>query len=129
MESPVQISFKGFDGSDSLRALVGHRAERLERFFDRITHCQVVVEQPDRHGHKGGHYDVRIHVGLPGHELVVDHAPGRRERHLHAEPAVRDAFDAMEKQVRAWVERVRGDVKTHDRQALEGPEASTMRAP
>lgn len=118
MESPLQLSFKEMDASPSIEALVKQRVARLEKFYDRITRCHVVIEQPDRHQRKGRHYEVRIHVGVPEHELVVDHDPGRRERHERPEPAVRDAFDAMEKQLKAWLQQVRGDVKTHEEQEV-----------
>jgi ribosome-associated translation inhibitor RaiA len=119
MESPLQVSYKGFEPSESVQALIERRAGDLERVFDRITRCLVVVEQPHQRRRTGSAYTVRIHLGVPGHELVVDRGPGRNERHVEAHPAIRDAFDAMEKQLRTWVSRVRLDIKTHD----EAPEA------
>lgn len=118
MESPLQVSFKGFEPSAALRALIERRAAALERVCDRITRCQVVVEQPHLRRRTGNRFRVRIHLGVPGHELVVDREPGRNERHVDAQPTVRDAFDALEKQLTTWIERVRLDVKTHEAQPV-----------
>ena len=43
MELPLQITFRHMDTSDAVAA-VRERAEELERFFDRIMSCRVVVE-------------------------------------------------------------------------------------
>ena len=113
METELQTSYRGFEPSEKLQHLVQQRAADLGRFYDKITRCQVVISQPDRTHQKGGHFDVRIHLGVPGDELIVDSTPGRHERHTHAEPAARDAFDAMEKQLTKWLEKVRGKTKQH----------------
>jgi cold shock CspA family protein/ribosome-associated translation inhibitor RaiA len=114
MESPLQVTFKNMATSEALEALIEDRVVHLERLYDKITRCHVVVEQPDRHQGQGRHFRVRIHLGVPGHELVVDHDPGRRERHVDAAPAVRDAFKALEKQLKTWLAKVRDDVKRHE---------------
>jgi ribosome-associated translation inhibitor RaiA/cold shock CspA family protein len=114
MQSPLELSFKEMPHSDALEALVRQRVARLERFYDKITHCYVVIEPAHRNQRKGVHYEVRVHVGVPAHELIVDRQPGRLERHERPDAAVRDAFDAMEKQLKGWIQQVRGDVKTHE---------------
>lgn len=120
MESPVHISFKNIEASDALRQLIEERVGNLERVYGQITRCDVVVEQPDRHHTKGGHFDVRIHLGVPNEEFVVDREPGRHERHTDAYAAVRDAFKAAEKQLKSWRSRERHQDRKHHNGQPEG---------
>ena len=53
MPIPLQISFRNMDPSPAVEARIRKKAEKLERFHDRIIGCTVVVEAPHRHHHKG----------------------------------------------------------------------------
>ena len=44
MQTPLQISFRHRETSDAVEARIRSRIEELERFFDRIIACRVVVE-------------------------------------------------------------------------------------
>ena len=50
METPVEIIWHNMDPAPHVTARVNHRVERLEKFFDRITRCHVVVEAAHRLG-------------------------------------------------------------------------------
>jgi hypothetical protein len=53
------------------------------------------------------HYRVSIHLGLPGHELLVSHAPSD-EHHVETAGATADrAFDEVGRQLEDWVRRQR----------------------
>lgn len=107
MQVPLEISTRWIDLSPPLEAELRKRAERLERHTDRITSCRIAVERSTgNHHQEGGPYRVRVDVTLPGSELVANKEAGE----IHA--AIRDAFDAAERQVNEWAERRRGDVKT-----------------
>jgi ribosomal subunit interface protein len=83
--------------SEAVEARIRERATRLERFHDRITSCDVVVQAPHRHQQKGKLYEVHIHLRVPGEEIVVK----REGPHGHEDVyvAVRDAFAAMERRL------------------------------
>lgn len=51
---------------------------------------------------------------VPGRELAVNH-----DRHHDAYVAVRDAFDAAHRQLEVRAERLRGDIKHHERRATK----------
>jgi cold shock CspA family protein/ribosome-associated translation inhibitor RaiA len=57
-----------------LEELVQKEAVKLDRFYDRITSCRVMVERPQRAA-SSKLYHVRIDLGLPNGELVVKHTP------------------------------------------------------
>ncbi len=107
MQVPLEISTRWIDLSPPLEAELRKRAGRLERHSDRITSCRIAVERPTgNHHQEGGPYRVRVDVMVPGSELVAD----KSDEELYA--AVRQAFDAVERQVETWSQRKRGDVKT-----------------
>jgi cold shock CspA family protein/ribosome-associated translation inhibitor RaiA len=93
MQSPVQVTFRDIQPSDAVSAHVEKRAAKLDTFFDRITHCHVVVEAPNRTHKHGPRYHVRIDLRVPGKELVVSKIPEERMEELqpdtktHLKPA------------------------------------------
>lgn len=101
MESPLQVAFKGMETSPALMSFIEARVAKLEKHHGNLVHCQVVVEQAAKHQRQGRTFQVRIHLGLRGHELTVDHEPGRDERHTTADAAVRDAFKAADRQLQS----------------------------
>jgi ribosome-associated translation inhibitor RaiA len=112
--SSLQITFRHMDPSTAIEARVREHAQRLERFYDRITSCRVVIEAPHRHHNKGNLYHVGIELIVPDEKLVISR--DREQHHAHEDPyvAIRDAFDAMRRRLESYAMRRRRDVKTHD---------------
>lgn len=123
--------------SEAVTARVNAEAAKLDTFFDRITSCRVVIEAPHRHHKWGELFHVRIELGVPGTELVVSHEPTPRavlrlddeaalKKHIELHPehkdvyvAVRDAFTSARRQLQDYVKRLRGEVKSHSRDAAQ----------
>jgi ribosome-associated translation inhibitor RaiA len=100
MQVPLQVVFEHIDHSDALEAAVRKEAQRLERFYDRITSARVVIARSQHRHHKGDTYCVRIHVGMPGGKLIdVTRDPAETGRHEDAYVTIRDAFDAAGRQL------------------------------
>ena len=100
MQTPLEIKFTGLERSDAVEARVRERVEKLETFFGRITSCHVYIDAPHHHSRKGNQYEVRIEVRIPGTELVVNQRPGDVNAHEDLYVAIRDAFNAMEGQLK-----------------------------
>ncbi|MGD8860100.1 MAG: HPF/RaiA family ribosome-associated protein [Myxococcales bacterium] len=98
MNANLSISFRGVDHSEAVEAKVRERADRLER-LGRITNCTVVIQAPHQHSHKGNLYDVRIEIQVPGSEVLVNKEGAQNHAHEDVYVAVRDAFDAAERQL------------------------------
>ncbi|HLY56482.1 MAG TPA: HPF/RaiA family ribosome-associated protein [Stellaceae bacterium] len=113
MQVSPQITFRNMTASPSLEAQVARRIEELEQFFDRITGCQVVIEEGHRHHHQGKLFHVRIELIVPGTTIVVSRDPGQDHVHEDAHVAVRDAFDTARRQLEDHVRRGDGRVKSH----------------
>ena len=114
MQLPLQITFRDMEPSEAVEANIRERSERLERFYDHIMSCRVMVEAPHGHKHQGRLYRVRIDVGVLDGELVVSHEHHHRDSaHEDVYVAIRDAFDAMKRQLEDYARKQRGDVKQH----------------
>jgi ribosomal subunit interface protein len=114
MQTPLELTFRNMEPSDFVARQVHAKVKKLERFYGRITSCHVFIDAPHRHQRKGKHYAVRIEVRVPGSELVVNDKPGDVNAHEDLKVAVRDAFDAMERQLKRWKARASGEVKAHE---------------
>ncbi len=113
MKLPVQITFRNMSPSEALEANVREKAQKLERYYDGIMSCRVIVEAHHKHHHKGNLYHVRIDLTVPGQELVVSREPVEDHSHEDVYVAVRDAFDAARRQLEDYARRRRHQVKRH----------------
>jgi ribosomal subunit interface protein len=108
---PVQIVFQNLDPSPAIEAAIRERAEKLDRFYDRIMNCRVVVEAPHKHHRQGTLYTVRVEVKVPDDTLLVTRDPAQDHAHEDVYVSIRDAFDAMRRQLEEYARKRRGEVK------------------
>lgn len=113
MQVPPQITFRHMDSSEAVAARIRGRVEELERFFDRIIYCRAVVECRHPRHQQGNLFHVRVDLGVPGREIVVNRDPAAHHAHEDAHVAVRDAFDAVRRLLEDHVREERGEVKLH----------------
>lgn len=108
MKLPVEISFHGMQPSEALEARAREKAAKLEQFFGGIMSCRVSIDLLHKHRQQGRPFGVRIDLTIPGQELAVD-----RVENEDVLVALRDAFDAMRRQLEDVAERMRGEEKVH----------------
>jgi len=128
----ARTTFRNMPPSDAVIDRVQKEADKLNKYFDRITSCSVVIEAPNGHkNHHGEPFHVHIELGVPGKELVVAHNPPARRMvdpeeevrvrknhevegpHKDLYVAIRDAFLAIRRQLQDYVHCLRHEVKTH----------------
>ena len=109
MQLPLQITAQDFSLSEPVETDIREKAAKLDSFYNKIMRCRVVLEAPVQHHRKGGPYNVRIDLAVPGVELVVNR---QADEDLYV--AIRNAFDAARRQLEDYVRRHHGDVKTHE---------------
>lgn len=114
MELPIQVVFRNMDQSAAVEDKARKHAKKLEQYFDHIMGCRVVIESHHRHHNKGKLYHVRIDLTVPNAELVVSREPSEHHAHEDVYVAVRDAFNAIKRQLQDYVDKRRGDVKHHE---------------
>ena len=112
MQIPLEITFKELDASDAMESRIRELVDRLERYYDRITRCEVLVETPHRHQRQGRAYHVRVRLTVPGGEIVASHDPGPDGAHEDVYVALRDAFAAARRQLEDHARKLRRNVKT-----------------
>jgi cold shock CspA family protein/ribosome-associated translation inhibitor RaiA len=112
MQIPVEITFKEMERSDAVETRIRELATKLERVYDRVMRCDVMVETPHRHQHKGRQYHCRVRLTVPGgKEIVSSHDPGPDEAHEDVYVAIRDSFNAAKRQLEDYARKSlkRGD--------------------
>jgi ribosome-associated translation inhibitor RaiA len=122
MQLPIEIRFRDMGTSPFMDGVIREQAAHLERFFDHIISCRVLVEQQHLHHRHGRQFHVRIELAIPGERIVVSHDAGRGEQHEKARIAVHGAFAALERRLEASVRKLRvGQQSHHD--PLRGKDA------
>jgi ribosomal subunit interface protein len=114
MQVPLEVSYRNLEGSPAIDEHIRARVQHLERLAPNLIGCKVMVEAPHRQHHQGKIYHVRVHITLPGHEVVASRDPAEHHAHEDVYVALRDAFDAAERRLQDVLRRMRGQVKHHD---------------
>ena len=114
MQEPLQISFRHIDSSPALETLIREKAERMRRFFERITSCNVIVSGPPKRRYHGRTYNVTVLINVPQRQIIVNTEKDPEERHTDPYAAVRDAFDIAYRQLEDYARELRGQVKGHE---------------
>ena len=101
MISNTQVFFRGIDHSQAVEDAVHKRAAKLERYSDQIQSLRVTLESPHNNHQKGRVYHVGVEALIPSHDIVV--ARDQHDKHSHEDiyVAVRDAFNALERRLKA----------------------------
>jgi ribosomal subunit interface protein len=108
MQIPLQITIRDMGTSEALETHIRDKVNKLEEFFNHIMSCRVVVEMPHKHHQQGKQFNVRIDIGVPGSEIVVN-----RDHAEDVYVALRDAFDAAKRQLEDYARKLHGNVKAH----------------
>ncbi len=105
----AQVTIRDILSTSTLDSHIRKHIEKLNRFYDRISSCRVVVELSQKHKHQGKLYNARIDITVPGKELVVT-----RKMSQDIYVALRDAFKAIERQLEEHSKKRHGRVKSHN---------------
>jgi ribosomal subunit interface protein len=113
MQIPLQITFRNLARSRAIEAKVREHAEKLDKYYDRIMGCRVVVEKQHKHHRRGNHYHVRVDATVPGGEFVASREPDEHHAYTDVYVAIRDAFDTVRRQLEDYARRRDRRVKAH----------------
>ena len=119
MQTNLKITFRHMTSSAAVENNIRKHLAQLEHHFERITSCHVVVDTPPAHRNKGGPFSVRIDLTVPGREIFVNSARDDRAQHTDVYVAIRDAFEAVARQLDAHMRRRRDEAKHTGNAPLE----------
>jgi ribosomal subunit interface protein len=111
---PFQITFLDLPESDFVWVAVQKRIEKLEKHFDRIIRCEVVISCPHRHRHADRLYHVQVHIHLPGEDVIVSRNSPENEAHRDIYVAIRDSFNATDRILQDRINILRHNSKPHE---------------
>jgi cold shock CspA family protein/ribosome-associated translation inhibitor RaiA len=121
MQVPPEITYRGVEKTAALDSLIHNKVDKLEEVCDHIMSCQVAVEKIHESPDHGSPYRVRIDVTVPpGHEMTSDKNPSEPVQYVPLDAVIRDAFDAMRRQLVELVDRQQERTKTHPEQSMAG---------
>ena len=107
MQVPLQITVRHMSRSDALEARVREQAAKLEGFHPNLVSCRVTVEELARHQSQGRQFQVRIDAHVPGRDIAAS------RDHEDVYVGLRDAFEAVTRQLEDDARVKRGEVKSH----------------
>jgi ribosome-associated translation inhibitor RaiA/cold shock CspA family protein len=114
MDEPLEIVFHQLEPSAAIEAAIRERFAKLEKRYDRLTHCRVSIEALHRQHRTGNVYEVHIDMLVPGAELAVSRQPQKtKERYANPDvyTSIRDAFAAAERQLKRVKRQRREDLQ------------------
>ena len=114
MQTPLEIRFHQMEPSPTIEARIRAKAAELKRFSDQVISCRVVVERDHRKHRKGNLFRVRIDLSVPGKEIVANRQGPKDHAHEDIQVAIRDAFNALIRQLEDHVRMRRGKAKVHE---------------
>ena len=109
MSYPIEVRFHGVDHSDKAEQAIHERAEQLQKFYNRIVYCEVVVQKPHRSQQHGNIFDIHIKLGVPGPDIVISQEAKQGNGHEDPFIVMRDAFKAAERRLK----KLSGKQKNH----------------
>jgi len=109
MQVPVQVSFHGCDHSDAVESEIRGRIDKIEALYGRITSCRVVVELPHKSQSQGKLFHFNIDMTVPGAGHIVHNDRGQNPAHEDVHVALRDAFNAVDSQLKKIVGKRRDE--------------------
>jgi ribosomal subunit interface protein len=110
MKIPLEITVRGMPHSEAVEKKIRQRALGLERYSRRIQRCEVWLEAAHRHHRKGPFYAVRVRLTAKQEEIAVDFQPGQDDVYV----AIRQAFDAVRRQLQDYERRWPGQTRGHE---------------
>jgi ribosome-associated translation inhibitor RaiA len=115
MDIPLELAFHNMAPSAGLAQAVRRQVARLERFYDHIIGCRVVIEMPHKsHRLKSNVPEVHVLLRVPGREIVVSREwthPGKRPANAYV--VLSEAFEAARQRLKDYRHQRRGEVKSH----------------
>lgn len=114
MDIPLELAFHNMAPSDGMAQAVKREVKRLERLYNHIIGCRVVIEMPHKSHRTGSNApDVHVLLRVPGREIIVSRelSHGGKQSATNGYAVLGDAFEAARQRLKEYRSLRRGDVK------------------
>jgi hypothetical protein len=118
MQTAPQLTFRNMAHSATLASQSLERVGKLDELCKDIISCHVVIARGGHLHSDGDRYHFSINVGLPQHELLVNHSPPVERAPEAAQVTASRAFDEVERQLEEWLGRQRDRRHARGHQAV-----------
>jgi hypothetical protein len=99
MQTPMTLTFRHIDHSETLENRARKLGARLERYCERIARCHVTLEGPGSCTSAAAPYLVKIDLIVPGAQIHADSLQIDGMGHKDIDLALHDAFDNARRQL------------------------------
>jgi ribosomal subunit interface protein len=114
MQTPLQITFRNMEASEIIETDIRKHVDKLTSHYTDIIGCHVVIEAPASHHRTGGLFKTRIDITCPDGKFVINREPpAEHKENKDVHVSIRDAFNAVERQLDEYVDKRKGEVKSH----------------
>ena len=107
MKKGLQVVYRGIEYSKAVDRNIRKNVTKLERYCDKITGCRIVIDVPHNNHKKGKQYHITIDVSVPNGEIVANNLQHDNAAHENIYAAIRDAFNATQRQLKSECGRQR----------------------
>ena|SRR3990167_6625574 len=105
----IQLTVKDMPSSAALEAHVREKAQKIKQYHNHILSCRMTIGMQQKHKHRGKLYYAHMDANVPGKKLVVS-----RQVNEDVYVAIRDAINALERQLETHADKLAGRVKHHE---------------
>jgi ribosome-associated translation inhibitor RaiA len=125
MQVTPQVTYHDVPYTGWVEKYVTERLKKLDRYAGGITSCHVKLSREQSSHHKGNRYSCMVEVRVPPqHDLAAKKQLDIRDMRIQLPALIRQAFSALEQQLKKTASRRRGDEKTHARRAQPADSSS-----
>ncbi|MCH2345986.1 MAG: ribosome-associated translation inhibitor RaiA [Pseudomonadales bacterium] len=107
MAHEFQVVFRNIEQTNALVEAVEKKIIKLERYCDQIITGRVVLDSPHNNHHKGKVYSIGLEIHTPSKEIRVNQEQHDNHAHEDLYVAIRDAFNAAERQLKSTDKKYR----------------------
>uniref|UniRef100_Q11G12 Sigma 54 modulation protein/ribosomal protein S30EA n=1 Tax=Chelativorans sp. (strain BNC1) TaxID=266779 RepID=Q11G12_CHESB len=108
MQSPPKVTFRNMERSDAIEGHVMRRVEEVEKCFDRVIGCDVVIEAAQKRKLSGRAFKVHVALQIPGPDVVVTRLVARSKAAENVNLAIHEAFSAATRRLLARKDQMTG---------------------
>jgi cold shock CspA family protein/ribosome-associated translation inhibitor RaiA len=113
MQIEPEIALRHVELNEVAEELIREGISDLDKAYDGLTSCHLMVEMPEGRDRAGNLYHVRIDLRMPGHEIVIRRTPAVHHLHEDLTQALGEAFDQAQRELVEFARQQRGDEKAH----------------